>query len=308
VKNELRIGWVLILALGLVFGFLAWLKKTSIFHSGVQIYAWFPDVSGLSPGDPVSMEGRILGSLSGFQLPGSDSAGWIAILNFDELPRLKSDAQAFIKVREITGGRIIDIQPGTDSSPFSAQVMPGQTAWDIGTFLKEIKPLLVFFQDSALQDFIQNGNTLLRKSAKLNPEETLTQLDNVLKQTSLLLSQTNYLLSDSQVGVPILLKGMGGTLHQVQMVLDSLKPLLREASATDLQSTIQELREVLSQSGKFIHKMDSFLLTNVQDTSSLAGAVLNSPALKKELEQTLIQLRETLQQIQDGKLRAKIRL
>jgi ABC-type transporter Mla subunit MlaD len=308
VKNELKIGWVLILALGLVFGFLAWLKKTTLFHSGVQIYAWFPDVSGLSPGDPVSMEGRILGSLSGFQSPGSDSTGWIAILNFDELPRLKSDAQAIIKVREITGGRIIDIEPGVDSSPFARPVMPGQTAWDIGTFLKEIKPLLVFFQDTTLQEFILNGNDLLRKSAKLNPEKTLTQLEYVLMQTTQVLSQTNELLSNSQVGLPVLLKGMGGTLQQVQVVLDSLKPLLRDASASDLQATVKELREVLTQSGQFIHTMDSFLLTNIQDTSSLAGAVLHSPALKKELEETLNQLRETLQQIQDGKLRAKIRL
>jgi ABC-type transporter Mla subunit MlaD len=307
-RNELRIGWVLILALGLVFGFLAWLKKSSFLDSEVQLYAWFPDVSGLSVGDPVSMEGRILGSVGSFQSPGLDSSGWIVILNFKELPRLQSDAQAVIKVKEITGGRIVDLQPGVSKDPYSSQVLLGQAAWDIGTFLKEIKPLLAFFQDSALQDFIVNGNILLRKSTELNPQKTLAQLEQVLQQTATVLTQSNKLLSDKQFGLPVLLKDMGGALRDVQLVLDSLKPLLQEASASNLQATVKELQEVLKQSGQFIRNTDSLLLRSVQDTSSLAGAVLHSPELKRELEQTLFQLRETLLQIQAGKLRAKIRL
>lgn len=306
-KNELKIGWVLILALGLIFGFLAWLKKSSLFYSGVKVYAWFPDASGLRIGDPVSINGRIMGSLTEFKSPGQDSSGWIGILNFEDKPTLFNDATAIIQVKEITGGRIVDINPGTSGIPFTQSVMSGKTAWDIGALLREIQPLLAFFQDSAFQQFVRNGNVLMEQAASLNPQQTLNKLEVILQQTSTLLAHSNQLLTNPQNGIPVVMRELHTTLLQVQVMLDTLQPILNEASKADLNRTLIETRALLNETSRFVHSADSILTISLKDTSNLIGFVMQSPVMKEELHQTLIQLRETLQQIQEGKLKARIR-
>lgn len=306
-KNELKIGWVLILALGLVFGFLAWLKKSSLFYSGVKVYAWFPDASGLRIGDPVSINGRILGSLVEFKTPGQDSSGWIGILNFEDNPNLFTDAIAIIQVKEITGGRIIDINPGTSRIPFSQSVMPGKTAWDIGALLREIQPLLAFFQDSTFQQFVRNGNVLMEQAVILNPKQTFNKLDAILNQTSNLLAHSNQLMTNPQNGIPVVMRELNSTLIQVQAMLDSLHPILKDATKADITRTLTETRALLNETNRFVHSADSILSFSLKDSSTLIGSIMQSTEMKEELQQTLIQLRETLQQIQEGKLKARIR-
>lgn len=306
-KNELKIGWVLILALGLVFGFLAWLKKSTLFYSGVQVYAWFPDASGLRIGDPVSINGRILGSLAEFKTPSLDSSGWIGILNFEDKPILFKDAIAIIQVKEITGGRIIDINPGTSGIPFTQPVLSGKTAWDIGALLREIQPLLTFFQDSSFQQFVRNGNVLMEQAVSMNPQQTMNKLEVVLQQASTLLAHSNQLLTNSQNGIPVVMRELHTTLVQVQVLLDTLQPILNNASKVDINRTLRETHSLLTESRRFVHSADSFLTISLKDSSTLIGSVLQSSEMKEELHQTLIQLRETLQQIQEGKLKARIR-
>lgn len=306
-KNELKIGWVLILALGLVFGFLAWLKKTNFFYSGIKIYAWFPDASGLRIGDPVSINGRILGSLAEFKSPGPDSSGWIGILNFEEKPTLYEDAIAIIQVKEITGGRIVDINPGNSGIPFKHSVMSGKTAWDIGALLREIQPLVAFFQDSSFHHFIRNGNKLLEQANQINPQQAISQVESVLHQTSKLLGHTNQLMTNPQNGVPAVMKDLQLTLSKVQEMLDTIRPILSNVSQVNMTETLVETRQLIQQTSQFIHNTDSLLSISIRDSSTLAGAVLSSPAMKDELQQTLLQLRETLHQIQEGKLKARIR-
>lgn len=306
-RNELKIGWVLLVALGLVFGFLGWLKHAAWFTSGNRISVWFPDVSGVRIGDPVSIYGKICGTLEALESPGQDSIGWIAILSLDHAPRLSSDAMARLQVREITGGRIIDLDPGVSEKPFTHEVLRGETALDIGTFLRELKPVLAFFRSDTFQQVMVEGGKLITRLGTIEPESTLENLNQALNHLSRLSVRAEQLMADPSGGDRPLLSEIRTTLQQVQLLADSVRPVLSELSHAGLSGTLREGQYLIQDGRATLAYADSLLKHKMQDSTTIAGAMLNARELKTELDKTLKGLQETLQLIREGRLKARIR-
>lgn len=294
-------------ALGLVFGFLGWLKHSTWFTYGHRIYVWFPDVSGVRLGDPVSVYGKICGTLEALESPKQDSIGWIAIISLDHTPRLSADAVARLQVREITGGRIIDLYPGISPQPFTHVVLPGETAWDIGTFLRELKPVLSFFRSDSFQQVIVQGGKLITRVGAMEPENTLEGLNRTLNQLSRLSSRAEQLMAEPNGTNRPLLAEIRTTLKQVQVLADSVLPVLSELSNAGLSGTLREGQYLIQDGRSTLAYADSLLKQTMRDSSTMAGAVLNARELKTELDKTLKGLQETLQLIRDGRLKARIR-
>jgi ABC-type transporter Mla subunit MlaD len=308
VRNELKIGWVLLLAIGLVFGFLAWLKKSSLFYSGYPLHIWFQDVSGLREGDPVSLDGKISGFVSGIYRPGGDSAGWRVVAELEQSPKLRADASAVLKVREITGGRVVDIQSGSASgTAYSALVLQGISAWDAGTLLQEIQPLITFFKDSSLQTFIHNGNVLLTEVNRMNLSQSYQKLDVVLGHLDATLIQGSRLIRNLDEGVIPAVSEVRLTLNQLRTTLDTLTPVLSQTLNKDLKGLMTEVHPLVRELNKSLKKADELLTIVSGDTTSLTGAILRDPGFRKQTEETLQEVRRTLQEIREGRLKARVR-
>ncbi len=307
-RNELKIGWVLILAIGLIFGFLAWLKKSSLFYSGYPLCIWFHDVSGLRAGDPVSVNGKIVGFVSEIEMPGGDSTGWYVMAELENPPRLFSNASAVLKVKEITGGRIVDIQAGSNTVPgFNASVLPGISAWDAGTLLHEIQPLVTFFKDTTLQEFVKNGNMLLSEVNQRQVFQSFDKVEGILDQLEITLRQGNRIMTHLDEGVLPAVSDVRQTLSHLRTALDTLTPVVSQFLSKDLKGLMSEVHPLVHNLNSSLKRTDALLQSLTSDTTTLSGAVLRDPAFRKETEETLQEVRRTLQQIREGRLKARIR-
>lgn len=308
-RNELKIGWVLLIALVILFGFLSWLRKASFSAQEKYQYIWFEDVSGLQEGDPVTVSGRNSGYVRFFNQPGGDSSGWIITVSLNPEIKLYSDVSAVLKVKEITGGRVVDIIPGISGRPSLSPVIRGKAGWDAGTLLSEIKPLIQSLQDSSFQHLLLEAGQTLHFINSAETRNIIPLLQNTLETSSVLLRQAQILthISPGEPGIAQTLLEVQRTLGTVQGILDTLKPVLNAETFQKLGTLGNKTDSVLQLTHQVLYQTQGLLQHIEQDTASLLYSVSRDSSFNTSVKNTLNDLRRVIKQIEDGKFKARVR-
>ena len=119
-KNETVVGIIIFISMVLLFMGLMWLQNYRISGRGYFLTAHFDEVSGLNPGDPVSISGMPIGRVQDMKLEGSRVLVNLWIEGQRSLPR---GSRAVIKSQGVMGEKYVDIVMGSSSE----SLKPGET-------------------------------------------------------------------------------------------------------------------------------------------------------------------------------------
>jgi len=125
-KQEVIVGLLVVAALAVMIGGLAYLSGKSIFGSrtmtfGVQL----ANVSGLVEGDPVQVSGVRVGRVAGIQLRGVEDV--VAFLEVHRSVAPKVDAKVYVRPLDAFGAMFVDYYPGqSDEALADGQLLHGQ--------------------------------------------------------------------------------------------------------------------------------------------------------------------------------------
>jgi len=125
-KQEVTVGLLVVVALVVIVGGLAFLSGKSLFGNRVMTFGVrLENVSGLVEGDPVHISGVRVGRVAGIQLRGVEDV--VVHIEVARSVRPRVDARVFVRPLDAFGAMFVDYFPGQSEEALEeGQVLTGQ--------------------------------------------------------------------------------------------------------------------------------------------------------------------------------------
>jgi phospholipid/cholesterol/gamma-HCH transport system substrate-binding protein len=305
-RLELKVGLLALGTLLLLLGGITWGRGWQLGVRTQEVVLHFPSGAGIEVGAPVLVNGVQKGSVRYIELRDG-----IVVLTarLDADVELRRDAHARILLQELTGGRKVELFPGTAAEPLPRrQPIPGATAPDVG----ELVANLANFGEQLQRLSLRLDTTATALNAVLTPA-TQRNLTTAIEELTLLAQQLRSLAEGSRASVEesaeniaLLSRRLRTLLEQnspaIDRTLASLERLTRQAETT--LGNADSLLVQLQRSSATLEE----LLSALRSRKTLAGRLLQDEQLALQVDSTVTQLRDFLHQIQRYGVNVNVRL
>lgn len=295
-KQNLRVGLVFLGALLLLYFILVWGKQSLWLQSYTTYKVHFENVNGLKVADPVLIRGLQVGSVRNIIIRDTFCEVTIQIAPEYTLPNLTT---AEIQIKELLAGKQLVLFPKGNTPLKPQEPIQGKPTFDFSIGLSEIGNL--FF--SIKKDFIDNQKLteVFKRIDTLFHSPILTRLPEQFHD--LLGSMQSILVEFKQRHMLINLDSVLQNLHALSKDLPALR--------RDVDSLIIEARQsfkpvpnTLTQLDSTLNHTQALLKTFQQDyqlvknNKAMLNAFMFDEIFFHDLQQTLKNLNQTLEQIQ----------
>lgn len=264
-KVEIKVGIVSVVGTILLILGIIWGRGYRVSMSAQTIYLRFPNSAGLQISSPVVVNGVKRGVVSSVT---NDKGSVLVVATVDNTDDFRKDTRARITILEITGGKKVEIFPGTSDEPFDPkQEIPGETTADFSdlvTYLGEIS---------------------------IKGKKLLSQLDTTL-------SSTNKLFGDRRF--------VQQTREAITNASDALRITreIMELNQSNINQTLKNLREITMALKKDYSKYEPQLDTLVRKLNDVSGKTSNlldnARGSINMLDSALLQINGLLDEIRKG--------
>ncbi|HAY34464.1 MAG TPA: MlaD family protein [Ignavibacteria bacterium] len=238
-SSEFKVGLFVFAAAFIVILSIFWAKGFSVGLTMQEYVVFFPKVSGLNEGDQVSLNGVRKGKIDKIELQGDSVKISFSI---DKDIKLKSDYYIYVAATELTGGKVLYIEPGKSLT----EVPPGTPL--LGTPGADFSSLMNSFGDLTedvkllIGEFKKSTENLNVVIANVNDIVGDEGLKNSIKTTVSNLSVTsqnlNQLVNESRTGITGLTTKAGNTLESIDLTVGD--------NGKELKNTLLEIQTLTS--------------------------------------------------------------
>ncbi len=306
-STEIKVGAVtllslLLLIIGIVLG-----RNVSVSTGKPTLKILFPHSGGLENGAVVSVNGMKRGMVTGVEPYQSNV---LVTATMDDVSDLRTDAQARILMLEITGGKKIDITPGSASASAlpSGAIMRGTTPMDVSE-------LIAFVGDvagDARLTLHRLDTTLVALNDILNDKELIGEARSTLKHINALAVNANELLLRNQAPLERALVNLN------ELSLD-LKRLTRRDGPVD--TLITKLDNFLTQADTLVGNVNYTLkgadklvvdlrglISDVRSRKSVINQLLYDETFARRLDSTLQVIKKIFDNLPTDGVNVNVRL
>jgi len=280
---EWKVGLVVFLATVIFVGGVIYLGQIEIGAKGPEVRVSFPEVGGLSVGDPVTVSGLKRGSVDDIRLAES---GVVVTLRLRPDVILHSDARISVENQGIMGEKFIAITPGLSGEPLDVSGVidggysPGLTEAmaQLGVVLEDMGSIVARVEQ-----------TLQEYDVAPPLQEAIIGLRDVSVEMKGILSENR---EDMRAAVV--------TLRDVAEELDDMLAANRElvdTSAVDLAAAMARLNSTTEKLERSAESME-LILKRVEHGQGTLGKLSRDDKLYKELLQTTQNLNDLIRDIQ----------
>lgn len=307
-KKEVKIGLMIMAGLLMLYLALTWVKSTHLFavsRNGYQIR--FQDVSGLKEGDPVTVLGYPSGNVESIKIDGS---GALVQITLSEDIAVQTDASAILKVKEIMGGKTIELLPGRSGRKLpEQQYIPGTTSLDFSSAFAKTGEFMDKLDVNQVDSMMQDITKLIKTFSKIGDELDTLDTHGMVKDLRESASSLNHILADVErrklvASIDESLGKVNQLAEKAENSLSSITQLTDQISAKTLpkaDSMMAQVSDMLGSSEGMIDDVKK-ILKQFQDRSTLAGQLLYDPAFAQQVDGTLKNLDKTLDHIRTKKI------
>jgi phospholipid/cholesterol/gamma-HCH transport system substrate-binding protein len=307
-KKEIKIGLTILLGVLLLYLALTWIKSTQLFavsRSGYDIR--FQDVSGLKEGDPVTVFGYPSGNVESIRIDGD---GAMVHITLSEEIAVQTDASAFLKVKEIMGGKVIELLPGRSGRKIGAgQAITGATSLDFSSAFAKTGEFLDKFDVNDIDSLMGDISKLVRTFSKMSDELDTLDTHGMVKDLRESASSLNHILADVErrklvASIDESLDKVDRLAAKAETSLTSITALtdhINDKTMPQADSMMTKVNDMLGDSEGMIADVKK-ILKQFQDRSTLAGQLLYDPAFAQQVDGTLKNLDKTLDHIRTKKI------
>lgn len=286
---EIKVGLITLVAALLLVGGIMIGEGFSITARGPAIRIRLHHSGGLTPGSPVMVNGVERGKVTAVS---SDQGGVLALVEIDRVEDLHPDAYARISMLEITGGKKVEIFPGTATGAFDLNTeMRGETASDIGDLVTQV--------GEVSGDLIR----LLRRIDTITGAITEVMRDSTfVNNVSSMASDGALLMSDARIWLQQNRDALSGAVRDAREALADLRRVIRDneptlkSSIAKLDARLSEMESTLAKADTAIVNVDS-LITNVngvvadiRTNDGLLHAALYDTNFRRRIDTAILRL------------------
>ncbi len=305
-RLELKVGLLTLGTLLLLLGSITWGRGWQLSVRTQEVVLYFPSGAGIEVGAPVLVNGVPKGSVRRIELRDG-----IVVLTarLDADVELRRDAHARILLQELTGGRKVELFPGTAAEPFPRrQPIPGTTAPDVG----ELVANLANFSEQLQRLSLRLDTTAAALNAVLTPT-TQRNLTTAIEELTLLAQQLRSLAEGSRASVEEGAENIALLSRQLRTLLEQNSPAIDRTLAS-LERLTRQAETTLSNADSLLVQLQRSsttleeLLSALRSRKTLAGRLLQDERLALQVDSTVSQLRDFLHQIQRYGVNVNVRL
>jgi phospholipid/cholesterol/gamma-HCH transport system substrate-binding protein len=286
--QKIRLGIFLTISIGILFFILVFFTARKFFEKEDIYFVAYENVSvsGLEVGSPVKYLGIKVGSIRDIIIDPENVASVILELSLKPATPIKEDAVAEIATVGITGLKTIEIHGGSNEAAFlepESYINAGSSITEEITGKAEIIAEKVEKVLNNLQDFTEPDN--LNKitemaenisSLALQANESITRIDTVVMENRVDIRETISGFKDITNRLDQSSRVFTATIEKIHKMVESdtlgeilgnVRDVSLKLKEADIQSLIENLTMVASQTQELLKKVDSDLDQSSQDFS-----------------------------------------
>ncbi len=280
-KQELQVGFLVIVAATVLIAGLIWLSGRSFGGGAATFEVRFASIQGLSSGDPVHISGVRVGRVAGVDIEGVDRILVRLEVRRDFRPR--SDAQIAVKSLDFLGAKFIDYRPGTSGDFIEdGVVLEGLGEEDIASVATDLA--------GDMAELVGRGQDLLSPAMVQQVQATLVAAERALDVVARV--GTGDLVEDATA--------MLTSLRSAAARLDSTlgNPAIQE-SLSQMDEVVEGLKEMTEGLAVVTTALGS-VMQKIDDGQGSIGMAINDSTLHQDMHEVLVSLRELLDDIREN--------
>jgi len=287
VKKEVKIGIVVIVAIGLLVVGLNYLKGINIFSQPTIYYGVYEKINGLEESNPVIINGYKIGQVKDIEIINDGTGRLLVTMMVDKEVSIPNDSKALLKSGDLLGSMQVHFILG--NSPEMA--ISGDTLTpDIeGDLVEEVnaqlKPIKVKAESliSSVDSVIRVIEVILNAESQQNLIESFKGINNAIASLERTSFRVDTLVVEQRERISSIFRNidnLSGTLSENSEELDRIIKNFSQISDTlaqaDIATTVVNANAALAEIQKITQKIE-------QGEGSL-GMLINNPDLYKKLE------------------------
>lgn len=250
-------------------------------------YAVYDNVEGLAPSAPVTINGQNVGKVQSIEFKEDGSGKLVVKLLITNDFEFSKNSTAELYEAGLIGGKAVAIVPAFDgASPAkSGSYLTAKTKEGLSelvnqrlTPLQEKIEMVMVSADEA----IRNINSLFSPQNKENLTKALAQLEGTIISYKATANGLNKMIADNQESLQSTLSSAENTFGNFSKISDSIAQVDLAGAARDLQSSMDNLNQLLS---------------GIEQGNGTMGKFLKDEQLYDNLEGATKQLEELLQDL-----------
>ncbi|MHA8109088.1 MlaD family protein [Aquirufa sp. A-Brett2-W8] len=287
-SNELKVGFLALLAfLILYFGF-NFLKGNDIFSSARIYYVEYENVDGLMVSNQVMINGIEVGKVKKVEIQPSKSNRILVTLRLSQDMVIPDKTVAVLSDGALLGGKIIRLRLEGKGNLAEETLLKGETEVGLTTLLKERAIPVIANADSLLVSFRQISTKFDNTGTYLN---TLLKTSN--ETVSNLNGSVNGIVADNRANIAQISSNMKTLSSDLMETEKQLRPLLTKFNS--VADSLQALRL-----GKTLKEVDAAVISlkkivqGLERGEGTAGKLIKNDSLYVGLNKTLVDLDKLL--------------
>jgi len=287
VKREIKIGLVVILAIGALVVGLNYLKGINIFGSPTIYYGVYDKINGLEESNPIMINGYKIGQVKDITIMNDGTGRLLVTMMIDKELDIPKDTKALLKSGDILGSMQVHYILG-DSN---AMAMSGDTLVpDVeGDLVEEVnaqlKPIKVKAESliSSVDSVIRVMEVILNAESQQNLIESFKGINNAIASLERTAFRVDTLVAEQRYKVSSILSNIddiSGTLSENSSELDRIIKNFTQISDTlakaNIAETVVKANATLAEVQKIAAK--------IENGEGSLGMLINNPDLYKKLE------------------------
>ncbi|OQX84130.1 MAG: hypothetical protein B6D63_05215 [Candidatus Latescibacteria bacterium 4484_7] len=278
-KLELKVGFTVFIAgLILIVG-LMWFQGFKMEKDYYEIYAVFPQVGGINPGDKVNVNGVEKGTVKRVSLREKDV---MVVMDIEKSMKLPEDSRIMLQTVGIMGARVVTIVMGKSTrmlepgAVIQGRYDPGisEAIASLGSMMEELRSLTDNLEE-IMGTFNENGR--LRRTL-----DNLTEISTQLKSTI----EVNAPKIDRSIN------SFQSSAQRVDSMLDKNSTML-DSIITSVNAASRDLPTLVKNIDAVTRNLNE-ITNGLKSDSTTAGAILSDREFLDKLERTLKNLDELL--------------
>ncbi len=287
-STEIKVGLVSIAALTLLIAGILLGKGISIPGTKNQITVRLSASGGLDQGAPVVVNGVRRGTVTAVT---SDGGSVVVRADIDNTSDLFADASARVSILEITGGKKLEVVPGTTGTFDRSKEIPGVVAADIITLVDDLGSV-----SGDARSLIRRLDTIAGSLTDLLADGSVTQnIRTIASDGALLVNDLRTFLTNNSADLQRTLKNVGILVDDLRTAVGNNEP--RVARLLDnLDRTVADANDVIRRSTGTLTSVDSLvsnmsgIVTDIRTNRSVANRLLYDADLGRRLDSAVNEL------------------
>jgi phospholipid/cholesterol/gamma-HCH transport system substrate-binding protein len=283
ISNETKVGALTAIAITLLILGFNFLKGKSLFDKTTQIYAVFPTVEGLTPSNPVTVNGLQVGTVSKLVEKDQNVTGVVVVMNLTKDIHIPKNSIASINA-SLLGTANLDVRLGNDK----AWVEDGDTilaAVSLGMFDKvtsQLAPVLGKLEVGlkSLDSVVQVIGSTFDPATKNNLRAMVANFAATSNELKILVNSKSGPLAHTLQNIDSLTTTFKDSRKDLNATITNFKKVSDKLAQAKLDSTIDALHSTLAELKTFAAKLNEkgAVSKMVFDDATLAklGNTINS--------------------------------